>query len=67
MIETFNSNIDLFIYFYLETWVKKLEEYGPWFKEQESVKSNEALRTGKPKTQDDLFGIDGSFRQLSFD
>ncbi|KAK0162813.1 hypothetical protein PV327_006558 [Microctonus hyperodae] len=50
-----------------ETWVKKLEEYGPWFKEQESVKSNEALRTGKPKTQDDLFGIDGSFRQLSFD
>ncbi|XP_033322708.1 alpha-tocopherol transfer protein-like isoform X2 [Megalopta genalis] len=50
-----------------DTWMKKLEEYGPWFKEQESVKSNEALRPGKPKTQDDLFGLDGSFRQLSID
>ncbi|XP_015126098.1 alpha-tocopherol transfer protein-like [Diachasma alloeum] len=50
-----------------ETWMKKLEDYRPWFKEQETVKSNEALRLGKPKTQDDLFGIDGSFRQLSFD
>lgn len=47
--------------------MKKLEDYTPWFKEQEKVVSNEALRCGKPKTQDDLFGIDGSFRQLSFD
>lgn len=50
-----------------ECWIKKLEEYGPWFKEQESVKTNEALRPGKPKTQDDLFGLDGSFRQLEID
>ncbi|XP_076242610.1 alpha-tocopherol transfer protein-like [Calliopsis andreniformis] len=50
-----------------ETWIKKLEEYGPWFAEQESVKTNEALRPGKPKTQDDLFGLDGSFRQLAID
>ncbi|KAF7993696.1 hypothetical protein HCN44_010291 [Aphidius gifuensis] len=50
-----------------DTWMKKLEDYTPWFKEQETVVSNEALRCGKPKTQDDLFGIDGSFRQLSFD
>ncbi|XP_034949140.1 alpha-tocopherol transfer protein-like [Chelonus insularis] len=49
------------------TWIKKLEDYGPWFKEQEALKSNEALRPGRPKTQDDLFGIEGSFRQLSFD
>ncbi|XP_074096274.1 alpha-tocopherol transfer protein-like [Cotesia typhae] len=50
-----------------DTWIKKLEDYGPWFKEQESVKSNEAYRIGRPKTSDELFGIDGSFRQLSFD
>ncbi|XP_012253461.2 alpha-tocopherol transfer protein-like [Athalia rosae] len=50
-----------------EAWIKKLEEYGPWFAEQESVKTNEALRPGKPKTQDDLFGLDGSFRQLVID
>lgn len=50
-----------------DMWMKKLEEYGPWFAEQESVKANEALRPDKPKTQDDLFGIDGSFRQLTID
>ena len=50
-----------------ETWLKKLEEYGPWFAEQESVKANETLRPGKPKTHDDLFGLDGSFRQLVID
>lgn len=50
-----------------ETWIKKLEEYGPWFAEQDSIKANELLRPGKPKTQDDLFGIDGSFRRLAID
>ncbi|XP_017891001.1 alpha-tocopherol transfer protein-like isoform X2 [Ceratina calcarata] len=50
-----------------ESWIKKLEEYGPWFKEQESLKTNELLRPGKPKTHDDLFGLDGSFRQLVID
>ncbi|XP_031839005.1 alpha-tocopherol transfer protein-like isoform X2 [Nomia melanderi] len=50
-----------------DTWMEKLEEYGPWFAEQEAVKANEALRPGKPKTQDELFGLDGSFRQLTID
>ncbi|XP_015432586.1 PREDICTED: alpha-tocopherol transfer protein-like [Dufourea novaeangliae] len=50
-----------------DIWMQKLEEYGPWFKEQESVRTNEALRPGKPKTHDDLFGLDGSFRQLAID
>nr|XP_012146517.1 PREDICTED: uncharacterized protein LOC100877368 isoform X2 [Megachile rotundata] len=50
-----------------DTWIKKLEEYGPWFAQQESVKTNEMLRPGKPKTHDDLFGLDGSFRQLMID
>lgn len=50
-----------------DTWMKKLEEYGPWFAQQEQLKANELLRPGKPKTHDDLFGLDGSFRQLAID
>lgn len=37
------------------------------FKEQESKKANEALRPGAPKTADDLFGMDGTFRKLTID
>ncbi|CAF4916291.1 unnamed protein product [Pieris macdunnoughi] len=48
-------------------WVKKMEEYKAWFAEQEEVKANEALRPGKPTNYDELFGIDGSFRQLVID
>ncbi|CAH0402858.1 unnamed protein product [Chilo suppressalis] len=50
-----------------KAWYEKLVEYGPWFKAQESVKANEALRPGKPTNYDELFGIEGSFRQLSID
>ncbi|CAG9126186.1 unnamed protein product [Plutella xylostella] len=48
-------------------WVKKLDEYTPWFAEQADVKANETLRPGKPTNYDELFGIDGSFRQLVID
>lgn len=48
-------------------WMKKLADYADWFKEQENVKANESLRPGKPTNYDELFGIDGSFRQLSID
>ncbi|XP_048482244.1 alpha-tocopherol transfer protein [Plutella xylostella] len=50
-----------------EAWTKKLEEYKDWFKSEESVKANEALRPGRPTNYDELFGIEGSFRQLSID
>ncbi|XP_028043335.1 alpha-tocopherol transfer protein-like [Bombyx mandarina] len=50
-----------------KAWMKKLEEYSPWFKQQEALKANEAMRPGKPTNYDELFGIDGSFRQLSID
>ncbi|KAM3963872.1 alpha-tocopherol transfer protein-like [Aphomia sociella] len=50
-----------------EAWHKKLEDYKDWFLAEESVKANEALRPGKPTNYDELFGIDGSFRQLSID
>lgn len=50
-----------------QQWKEKLAEYTPWFKQQESQKSNESLRPGAPKTSDELFGMDGTFRQLSID
>ncbi|CAH0713572.1 unnamed protein product, partial [Brenthis ino] len=50
-----------------EGWMKKLADYTEWFKEQEDIKANESLRPGKPTNYDELFGIDGSFRQLSID
>jgi hypothetical protein len=53
--------------FVAEQWVKKMESYRDWFKEQEAVKANELKRPGKPKTQDDLFGLEGSFRQFLID
>lgn len=50
-----------------DAWMKKLEEYAPWFKSQEDVKADESKRPGKPTNYDDLFGLDGSFRQLKID
>jgi len=47
--------------------VKKMENYRGWFKEQELLKADESKRPGKPKTHDDLFGLEGSFRQLVID
>ncbi|XP_060533690.1 alpha-tocopherol transfer protein-like isoform X2 [Cylas formicarius] len=50
-----------------DQWMKKLDEYGPWFKAQENIKADESKRPGKPTNYDDLFGLDGSFRQLTID
>ncbi|XP_045770616.1 alpha-tocopherol transfer protein-like [Maniola jurtina] len=48
-------------------WTQKLIEYREWFKMQDSLVANESLRPGKPTNYDELFGIDGSFRQLAID
>ncbi|GJQ80642.1 hypothetical protein Trydic_g9227 [Trypoxylus dichotomus] len=50
-----------------DQWHKKLQDYLPWFQEQENIKADESKRPGKPTNYDDLFGVDGSFRQLSID
>lgn len=50
-----------------DAWVQKLVEYKDWFAESENIKVNEMLRPGKPTNYDELFGIDGSFRQLVID
>lgn len=47
---------------------KQLLANGPFFVDEEATRRvNEKLRPGKPKTESDLFGIDGNFKQLQFD
>lgn len=44
-----------------------MDEYTPWFKAQESIKTDESRRPGKPYNYDDLFGMEGSFKKLTID
>ncbi|XP_026331064.1 alpha-tocopherol transfer protein-like [Hyposmocoma kahamanoa] len=48
-------------------WVKKIEEYREWLDEEEKYGTDESKRPGKPKTSEDMFGVEGSFRQLQVD
>ena len=38
-----------------------------WLIEQTKLKANEQKRVGKGKSYSDVFGMEGSFRQLEFD
>lgn len=47
---------------------KQLLANGPFFVDEEATRRvDEKLRPGSPKTESDLFGIDGNFKQLQFD
>ncbi|XP_026331063.1 retinol-binding protein pinta-like isoform X2 [Hyposmocoma kahamanoa] len=48
-------------------WVKKIEEYSEWLDEEEKYGTDESKRPGKPKTSEEMFGVEGSFRQLEVD
>jgi hypothetical protein len=50
-----------------EAWVAKLDAYNDWYLAEAEFKVDESKRPGKPKTQQDLFGLEGSFRQLNVD
>ena len=50
-----------------DTWKKKLESYRNWFLEQENVKVDESKRPDKSFNMSDLFGFEGTFRQLNVD
>lgn len=53
--------------YFMNLWLDALREKKQWFKEQENVKSDESKRTGNPTSFEDLFGLDGSFKQLVID
>jgi hypothetical protein len=52
---------------YSDQWIRMLQEYEPWFREQERVLADESKRPGPPKCHEDLFGLNGSFKQLAID
>ncbi|KAK5646345.1 hypothetical protein RI129_004809 [Pyrocoelia pectoralis] len=50
-----------------EFWKKKVESYRNWFLQDEEYGTREDLRVGIPKTSDNLFGVEGTFRKLTVD
>ncbi|CAH0603258.1 unnamed protein product [Chrysodeixis includens] len=48
-------------------WRAKVKEYSAWLDEDLQYGTDESKRPGKPKTAEDMFGVEGSFRQLEFD
>lgn len=55
------------IFPFVEQWRNKIKDFTQYFKDQEDSKANESLRPGGARAADDLFGMDGTFRQLSID
>lgn len=54
--------------FSTESIYTEIQENAEYFVEEEATKRvNEKLRPGKPKSANDLFGIDGNFKKLDID
>lgn len=47
--------------------INMLLENEEYFEKEETKRVDESKRVGKPKTSNDLFGIEGSFKKLDID
>jgi len=47
--------------------LKDMAAHRDWLKRQSKMKADEKKRRGPKKTHADIFGMEGSFRQLNFD
>lgn len=50
-----------------DEWEKRILSYREYFLDEVNYGVDEKKRIGRPKDPDSLFGIDGTFRQLTFD
>lgn len=50
-----------------DEWEKKILSYRDYFLDEVNYGVDEKKRIGRPTNPESLFGIDGTFRQLTFD
>lgn len=48
-------------------WKGKVKEYSLFLDEEQNFGTDEHKRPGRPRTAEDMFGADGSFRKLEVD
>lgn len=48
-------------------WKTKVQEYSAFLEEDKQFGTDEHKRLGKPRTAEDMFGAEGSFRKLEVD
>lgn len=51
----------------ISLWEKRIEAFGDYYREEEKFGTNEAKRVDQQKSSSNIYGAEGSFRQLTID